>query len=73
MAKNSESKLRANHKYDEKTYDTFKVRLPKGSRKLIEESGNTYNGFLNKAFKEYCKNHGYINDEKGSWCFPSLF
>ena len=53
MAKNSESKLRANHKYDEKTYDTFKVRLPKGSRKLIEESGNTYNGFLNKAFKEY--------------------
>ena len=30
MAKNSESKLRANHKYDEKTYDTFKVRLPKG-------------------------------------------
>ena len=66
MAKNSESKLRANHKYDEKTYDTFKVRLPKGSRKLIEESGNIYNGFLNKAFNEYCKNHGYINNEKGS-------
>lgn len=66
MAKNSESKLRANHKYDEKTYDTFKVRLPKGSRKLIEESGDTYNGFLNKAFKEYCENHGYINGEKGS-------
>lgn len=59
MAKNSESRLKANRKYDDKAYDKFLLRLPKGSRKLIEESGDTYNGFLNKAFREYCENHGY--------------
>ena len=53
----SEARIRANRKYDDKAYDKFNVRLPKGSRQLIEEAGETYNGLINKAFKEYCENH----------------
>lgn len=51
--------METNHKYDDKAYDKFLVRLPKGSKELIIESGESFNGFLNKAFKEYCENHGY--------------
>ena len=62
----SKKKIATNNKWDNENYDKFLVRLPKGSKKLIESLGETYNGFLVKAFNEYCKNHGYINDEKGS-------
>lgn len=53
----SESKMRANHKWDDANYDRFGVRLPKGSKKIIEQSGMSYNKFFNEAFKEYCENH----------------
>ena len=62
----SKKKIATNNKWDNENYDKFLVRLPKGSKELIERSGDTYNGFMVKAFNEYCKNHGYINDEKGS-------
>lgn len=62
----SKKKIATNNKWDNENYDKFLVRLPKGSKKLIESVGETYNGFMVKAFNEYCKNHGYINDEKGS-------
>lgn len=62
----SKRKIATNNKWDNENYDKFLVRLPKGSKKLIESLGETYNGFMVKAFNEYCKNHGYINDEKGS-------
>lgn len=62
----SKKKIATNNKWDNENYDKFLVRLPKGSKKLIESVGETYNGFMVKAFNEYCKNHGYINNEKGS-------
>lgn len=62
----SKKKIATNNKWDNENYDKFLVRLPKGSKKLIESVGDTYNGFMVKAFNEYCKNHGYINNEKGS-------
>lgn len=62
----SKRKIATNNKWDNENYDKFLVRLPKGSKKLIESLGETYNGFMVKAFNEYCKNHGYINNEKGS-------
>lgn len=58
----SESRMRANHKYDDKAYDKISLRLPKGSKDIILNSGETVNGFLNKAFKEYCENHGIRKD-----------
>lgn len=58
----SESKMKANHKWDAENYDTLMVRLPKGSRELIERSNETYNSFMNKAFKEYCESHGIIKE-----------
>lgn len=62
----SKKKIATNNKWDNENYDKFLVRLPKGSKELIESVGDTYNGFMVKAFNEYCKNHGYINNEKGS-------
>lgn len=62
----SKKKIATNNKWDNENYDKFLVRLPKGSKELIESLGETYNGFMVKAFNEYCKNHGYINNEKGS-------
>lgn len=62
----SKKKIATNNKWDNENYDKFLVRLPKGSKNLIESLGETYNGFMVKAFNEYCKNHGYINNEKGS-------
>lgn len=57
--KNSDKKIAANHRYDDKTYDKILVRLPKGTKAMIEASGDSYNGFITKAVKEYCENHGY--------------
>lgn len=59
----SESKMRANKKYNDKAYDKLTVSLPKGSKDLILSTGETVNGLLNKAFKEYCENHN-IKDPK---------
>ena len=54
----SESRMRANHKYDDKAYDKVLVRLPKGSKDKILNAGETLNSLMNKAFIEYCENHG---------------
>lgn len=55
----SKKKIATNNKWVAENYDSLMVRLPKGSKELIENTGDTYNGFLNKAFKEYCEKHGY--------------
>ena len=55
----SEKKMAANHKWDSENYDKLAVLLPKGSKDVIQRSGESYNGFMNKAFQEYCEKHGY--------------
>lgn len=55
----SKKKMETNHRWDEANYDRFGVRLPKGSKEVIERSGLSFNKFLNKAFQEYCEKHGY--------------
>ena len=57
----SKKKIATNNKWINNNRDSIMIRLPKGSKELIERSGDTYNGFMVKAFNEYCKNHGYIN------------
>ena len=55
----SKKKIATNNKWVADNYDSLIVRLPKGSKEVIERAGETYNGFMNKAFKEYCEKHGY--------------
>ena len=46
--KNSSSKIGANNRYVEKTYDKFTFRLPKGSREILKEiADEKYNKSIN--------------------------
>jgi len=53
MAKNSQAKIAANARYDDKAYDKFLVRVPKGQKAAIqaaaEQVGESVNGYVNKA------------------------
>lgn len=55
----SKAKMETNHKWDAENYDRFGIKLPKGSKELIQLTGMSYNKFMNEAFKEYCEKHGY--------------
>lgn len=51
--KNSEARIRANNKYNEKAYDRINIAVPKGRKaeiKAIAESrGQSVNAFVNEA------------------------
>ena len=51
--KNSEARIRANNKYNEKAYDRINIAVPKGRKaeiKAIAESrGQSINAFVNEA------------------------
>ncbi len=53
MAKTSQAKMAANARYDDKAYDKFLVRVPKGQKAAIqaaaEQVGESINGYVNKA------------------------
>lgn len=49
----TEAKRKAIHKYDEKTYDKILVRLPKGSKELIKNTGKSVNGYINDILKSH--------------------
>lgn len=55
----SESRKRANRKYNEKAYDQVKVLVPKGKRDLIkqyaESQGKSLNGFINDLINDAMK------------------
>ena len=62
--KNSSSKIGANNRYVEKTYDKFTFRLPKGNRKKLKEiadqkHGGSINAFLTEAVQDKIKG-GYL-------------
>lgn len=54
--KNSPAKIRANNKYDKKTYDKMGFRVKKGNRQLVEtlakERNLSINGLINKLLAD---------------------
>ena len=51
----SEAKKRANEKYQKNNCDRVSVLLPKGTKEQIQATGETVNGFINKAIAERLK------------------
>ena len=53
MAKTSKAKMAANARYDDKAYDKYLVRIPKGQKATVqaaaEQEGESINGYTNKA------------------------
>lgn len=51
--KNSEARIRANNRYNEKAYDRINIAVPKGKKAIIAEktaaSGESINAFVNRA------------------------
>ena len=54
--KNSEARIRANNKYNEKAYDRINIAVPKGKKDVIkahaEARGESVNGFIGRAIDE---------------------
>ena len=51
--KNSEARIKANNRYNEKAYDRINIAVPKGKKAVIAEkaaaSGKSINAFVNRA------------------------
>lgn len=56
--KTSESRLRANKKYDTAHYDKVTVKLPKGIKDRILAGNYTVNGYINKVLAEAMQRDG---------------
>lgn len=54
--KNSDARIRANNRYNDKTYDRINIAIPKGQKDVIcdyaEARGDTINGLLNHLITE---------------------
>lgn len=54
--KNSEARIRANNKYNEKAYDRINIAVPKGRKDVIkahaEARGESVNAFIGRAIDE---------------------
>lgn len=48
----SKAAQRATEKYKKENYDRILVLLPKGTKERIQATGETVNGFINKAVLE---------------------
>ena len=55
MAKTSKAKIAANARYDDKAYDKFLVRVPKGRKDTVEtlaaKRGESVNGMVNSLLR----------------------
>jgi len=51
--RNSEARIRANNRYNDKAYDRINIAVPKGGKEAVQaaasEEGETINGFAKKA------------------------
>ena len=56
--KTPESRLKANKKYDDKTYDKVTVKLHKGIKSAILDAGYTINGYITRAVLNQMKADG---------------
>lgn len=54
--KNSEARIKANNRYNEKAYDRINIAVPKGHKDEIkahaEGQGESLNAFMNRAANE---------------------
>lgn len=54
--KNSEARIRANNKYNAKTYDRVNIAIPKGRKEVIQAHaaalGKSVNGYVVEAIEE---------------------
>lgn len=54
--KNSEARIRANNKYNAKTYDRINIAIPKGKKEVIQAQaaaqGKSVNAFVVEAIEE---------------------
>lgn len=48
----SKAAQKATEKYAKENYDRILVKFPKGTKARIQNSGDTVNGFINKAVLE---------------------
>ena len=62
MAKNSEARIKANNKYNDKAYDRINIAVPKGNKAILQEVANRYglsvNGYLNRLIDEAMEREG---------------
>ena len=70
MAKNSEARIKANNKYNDKTYDRINIAVPKGNKARLQEIANRYglsvNGYLNRLIDEAMVREEMYPDAKDS-------
>ena len=52
MAGISAAKLAANKRYNNKAYDHITIVVPKGTKDIIQATGNTINGYINKLIAD---------------------
>lgn len=52
MSPKSEAQRKATEKYDREHYDAVLVRLKKGVKERIQETGSSVNGFITAAVDE---------------------
>ena len=61
MANNSPSKIAANRRYRDKTYDRIEIALPKGSREFYSQEAKkremSVTSFFKLSIDEYIKNN----------------
>lgn len=62
MAK-SKAAQQATQRYQEKAYDRILLLLPKGTKDLIKSTGETVNGFINRAVADRLQAMGIPVDE----------
>lgn len=48
----TQAQINATRRYEAKTYDFVKVRLPKGTKEKIQSTGESINGFILQAVLE---------------------
>jgi len=54
--KNSEARIKANNRYNEKAYDRINIAVPKGKKEVIQahatDKGESVNAFIGRAIDE---------------------
>lgn len=66
--KNSEARIRANNKYNAKTYDRINIAIPKGRKAVIQAAadaaGQSLNGYVTQAVDERMTREGMPTEEE---------
>ncbi len=60
----SKAKQASNRKWDKENYDQILVKLPKGTKDLIRQTGaESINGYIRAAIYEKLENNGVISED----------